>query len=341
MGNKRIAILNDTSRNAHFGCYAVMSTLARSLEAANLTPTALWPVFADWREFKSRLLALNVDGIVVNGEGTIHHSLENSAAASLCGLAQFVRQHLDIPVFLVNATLSDIADAHMEQLRWYSGIFARESRSHRYLQSFGIASQIVPDLSLYCEIPDSTRVRTSPPMVFDSVIKSTSRQLEQFATEHGFPFRTMFDQEYRKSVLTRAFYRRVARWDVLNRMLPSLFVSRRVTECKGFTTFVNELATASGIVTGRFHAMTLAVKTRTPFLAIESNTTKVSDFVKDALGSHRRVVNVNELSERFGRGRTADGIPRFDDEELTHIECFLARGRQALADMISTLSQAI
>ena len=71
---KTVGIFNDTSISGHYGCTAVMKTLTSELQQRGVKPAYLWPVAEDWKPHRALLEQYRPDIIVVNGEGTLHHS---------------------------------------------------------------------------------------------------------------------------------------------------------------------------------------------------------------------------------------------------------------------------
>jgi hypothetical protein len=87
------------------------------------------------------------------------------------------------------------------------------------------------------------------------------------------------------------------------------------------------------LVSGRYHAVTYAMLTRTPFVAVESNTPKISSMLQDAFGGTRRVVPAERLAE-IDVEEYAEWAPG----ELVALDAFCARARasaEAMADDIA------
>src|SRR3546814_8330327 len=84
---------------------------------------------------------------LVNGEGTIHRTSERDRARWLTELGPIASKH-GLPSFLVNAGLHDIDHGSAANLRAYTGIYVRDRHSRTILQGYGIASQVLPDLSM-------------------------------------------------------------------------------------------------------------------------------------------------------------------------------------------------
>ena len=93
--------------------------------------TSAWShrVGVDWRTFRPNSAIPAIAGIVVNGEGSIHHSASRPRARYLSQLGNFAHDDLGVPAFLLNATISDIEDDVADELRAFDRIWVRESGS--------------------------------------------------------------------------------------------------------------------------------------------------------------------------------------------------------------------
>ena len=144
-----VAIFNDTGATGHYGCELVMQAFTRGLAAHGMVPAWSHRVGVDWREFRDEVpRSPAIAGVIVNGEGSIHHSATRPRARYLSELGRFARDELGIPAFLINATISDIEDDVAEELRAFDRIWVRESGSRSVLAARTIACEVVPDLTL-------------------------------------------------------------------------------------------------------------------------------------------------------------------------------------------------
>jgi hypothetical protein len=74
------------------------------------------------------------------------------------------------------------------------------------------------------------------------------------------------------------------------------------------------------------------VLTRTPFIAIESNTRKIRSLLEDIFGNEDRILNLEAVAD----GSLIKAVERrtqFTPEEVVAIECYLDKARNA-ADMM-------
>ena len=113
---KQAVILNDTSFESHHGCEVVVENIKRLLFKNGIETISTNSVGVDWEQNKVFIRKLcESDIVVVNGEGTIHHS--QPRALELSSITRYVKRHLNIPVVLINSTIQDNDDEIIENLR--------------------------------------------------------------------------------------------------------------------------------------------------------------------------------------------------------------------------------
>lgn len=171
---------------------------------------------------------------------------------------------------MMNATIHAIEDGTAKNLAAFERIFVRESESRSVLAGYGVVSTVVPDLTVQAQAPRTDRRRGI--CATDSVVANSSQAVRALCREKGYPYCSMVCVPKSDSI-------------------PHPAASDYIDElCKWISS--HEL-----IITGRFHIVTLCIVTEPPFLAVESNTPKISSFVKDVFGDLRRVVDPAILSE--------------------------------------------
>ncbi len=262
---RRVALFNDTSRAGHYGCELVMREIERYLSLFGCTVVWRHYVGEDWREEAHALENSGADLVVVNGEGTIHHSATWHRAHTLSMVGPYARDVLMVPSFLINATIHEISEATAVNIRAFDFVYVRDSSSKKELERFAIVSQIVPDITLAAPATRSHKLR------------------------NGYC--------YAGSVLP----------DVENRIFDRGHQDRMKLLCvqrdrymddnppKDVESFTQSVSMHESMLTGRFHAVTICLLTRTPFVALESNTPKISALLKDIFGKPRRIIQPHEL----------------------------------------------
>ena len=179
-----LAIFNDTGATRHYGCELVMSTLTGGLTAHGMTSAWSHRVGVDWRTFRHEIPRFPaIAGIVVNGEGSIHHSASRPRARYLSQLGNFAHDDLGVPAFLLNATISDIEDDVADELRAFDRIWVRESGSLAELEARAITSKVVPDLTL--STPLKSAWRRSGICGTDSVLGEVSQAIATLCDRRG------------------------------------------------------------------------------------------------------------------------------------------------------------
>ncbi|RIA00711.1 polysaccharide pyruvyl transferase family protein [Cereibacter sphaeroides] len=321
---RRAGIFNDTSISGHYGCTAVMGTILRELAARDVAPAYLWPVAEDWKPHAARLDRVRPDFIVVNGEGTIHHSAERKRTRDLIDLAAHARK-LQVPAHLINASIEALDPQALEGLRQFTTIHVRETGSLRYLARHGIAARCVPDLSLAQPAPAAVAARSGI-LVTDSVLGEAARCLREFAAAVGAGHERMKP--------------RIGRWEKLRRDMgrlvrrsPALREWRPISDPDAF---IRRVAGAELVVTGRFHSVLLAILTDTPFVALASNTGKIEAVLMDVFGHTERLIREEDLADPAFL-RRLDGGLRFSEAE----RAALARYRERAATARATLFDGI
>ena len=318
----RVAIINDTRPTHHYGCMLVMENLTRLLSERGVEVVWTWPVGIDWRKHKSKLKRQpKVDAIVVNGEGTIHHSADRKHARALSEFATFAQNSLGVPCYLLNATLHKNDAALYESLKDYKAIYVRDKGSLEELQSFGLSGTYVPDLT-FAKAGQYERNPIKKCCVIDTALKSEIAALKQYCHENDFDFRSMVvarpsNANFFKS--PRPFVKNVAKW---------LMHDRHVSTQP--STFINYLNEHEIIVTGRYHTVTMCLKNKIPFVALESNTPKITYVLEDAIHNVERVIPFSELDKL-----DLKKLAHFSKNELRSLEVFIEKAESDIAAMIT------
>ena len=306
-------LLSDTSVSGHPGCVTVMQVIRRELAARNVSVAGTWPVALDRKWGLDLLPSLARSSVVVvNGEGTIHHTDQRWAARQLIESARYLKRRWASKVFLINATLEAVAPEDEGYLHDFDQVFVRENKSLKYLQSLGIAGAVmVPDLSLLSR-HEGPAMRSEQTVVTDSVLPQISARLAAYAKRASLPFQPM--QPSRPVSYLR--------WAIGSRSLDENALA-----------YYRLLAGSSGVVTGRFHAALFCIHARTPFLAVASNTSKIQQALLDATGRTDRIVTAEALD-----GDRLD-IPPFSAEEMSGIDAYISASETGAGRMFDRIAQ--
>ena len=303
-------LLNDTSVSGHPGCVTVMSAIRANLERRGIRVTGSWPVALDWNYGLYALPGYrHADVIVVNGEGTIHHTATRRAARELARSARNAKSRREVPVYLVNATLEAVAPEDLAELRHFDRIWVRESTSLNTLRDQGFDSAgVVPDLCLSADF--DTVPRRHGAVFTDSVLPGVTAALRQGAADTNAKFLAMQPPRALSYV----------KWAVNHAALSAAAAD-----------FYRSLARASAVITGRFHAVIFCLLARTPFLAVASNTSKIEAMLRDALGDDSRVVKPGGLA-------LAAAVPPYSADELARLGTYIAAARQQTQAMFDVIA---
>lgn len=284
----QVLVVNDTSIDNHQGCQSVMSAISALLRRNGMQPAFFWPAHTAWQgksEFEEALA--KVDLVLINGEGTIHHDRE--AGKRLLDIGTRARS-AGVPIALINVGWEKNSTALLSLLDHFDLIAARDSRSAERMRAGGAVVRVVPDLSIWFAnsqgfIPD----------------RSTPRSAIGF-TDNVDRFKALTLDELRSKCLARpvsitygdggcAQRLRFIRGGVsLSRDLlyPARFLAllrlrQRLWRVCGVTPqeFLSELSAFRLLVSGRFHACTMALSVGTPLIAQASNTDKISALFQD------------------------------------------------------------
>ncbi len=282
----RVVIANSTEAELHHGCWRVMSNIRRALAERGAEVIASHKAGTDWRDDRNFRTALaNADALLVNGEGTIHS--DRPAGLNLLELSEEARR-AGIYSALVNFSWAGMSGRHSSSLHDFNLIAARETRSRAELVELGIEVELMADMSL--AYPDTPTKAKQGIGWTDSVLSPVARRLHMLARGAGWshvPIQTPPGSGmFRRRHLAFADLARPAR--MFQNLRLDLAIHRDAERCPA--SYLSSIAGLEGLVTGRFHAICLAILVGTPFLAVESNTHKISALVADAGLSPERVV---------------------------------------------------
>lgn len=300
----KVAIFNDTrTKDKHFGCEIVMRNLEKLLRDSDLQPVWYWPVGRDWRKSLDQLPKRgDIDAVIVNGEGSIHHSESRDRPDILADVAKMARNYLEVPAFLINATLYQNSPRIYSKFKDFKKIYVRDAESLKELEENGLEGEIVPDLTL--SFPDHTPLIDRVGIgVTDSTIKHVNLDLKRACKQNNWAYCPMtvkipklpkIRDIAHPSKLARKVKRYITEWRLERLDREILSESPESPE-----SFLSWLTSKEIIITGRYHTVTLCLLTKTPFVAVESNTPKISSLLRDVFGSNHRVVSkVSDLPKQ-------------------------------------------
>jgi len=192
----------------------------------------------------------NCDAVVFNGEGTLHHG-NGGNLFEKCLLAK----ELGKKVFLINS-LWEKNEKSRQFLELFDLISVRDSTVKENVINDGYTGEVVVTPDMIFLDPDDTLPKSSVPMLafVDSVKRETSKRLFALAKKRECNFYSMSESEQKGVKPHRLAH-------LLDN--PPAFPF-------------------SLLVSGRFHASCLAIKSGIPVLSIKSNTAKTEGMLSDA-----------------------------------------------------------
>lgn len=338
-------LFNDTSYDDHHGCQLVIRQIRALAAEAGIHIAHASPVRHDWSKdaFLIERIA-QADLCIVNGEGTMH---DDAPAAMMLGALARHCSKLGIPCVLINSVWQNNRQL-IEFASEFSQIYVRDPLSRAELALSGIAAEVVPDLTLTFR-PEILRTGRRGLVLNGSVLKPIQQEL--WRTLKELPG----DQEVRYlSIRTvpplragnerRYFFKSLkANSKMWRHKLSSRLAHPDASPSKGLgrlrwrysvqstAEFLNTISAAEGVITGRFHMVTLCMITGTPFMALGSNTHKIEGLLEQAGLADRLCVNYAE-----GVGRLSS-LP-YSDEERQRLEEFLAGSLVAARRMFAGIA---
>ena len=320
----RVAIINNTRPTSHYGCLMVMKNLEALLKQQGVEVLWTWPVSVDWRKHKEKISSLpRVDAVIVNGEGTIHHGPRRWQAQALAEFVDYAHNVLNLPAYLINTTLYANEGSLYKYIERFNRIYVRDRSSFETLQTKKIESQYVPDMTFALK-PKFSYQPSKEVLVVDSVMQTDVPKLKAFSKKNQADYCSMIvarPSNYSFWKRPRRFLIETFKWAVKekNRSLnPSDFEAH--------------LAKYRLVVTGRYHTVTMCLKNRIPFVALESNTPKISFLLKEVFGNTHRVISADQLQNLELNQWNA-----FSKEELLAIDLFIEKAIDMNAKMIEEI----
>lgn len=334
-----VLVLNDTRVDRHQGCYFVMGAIRTLLARHGLDDVRYWPAHLDPRDdpnFNAALATAKL--VVINGEGTIHH--DRPAGKVLLAAGQHARS-TGVPVALINTGWEANSPELIATLNSFDLVAARDSRSASQMRMNGADVRVVPDLSLalaekHAATDNQDRTGIA---VTDNVDRFKALDLEllrrecdgeTLAISHGDPGIRGWARFLRDGISLREDLSHPATLAALLRMRHRLWERGAPNS----DSFIAALSGLELLVSGRFHACTLALARMTPIIAQSSNTGKIAALFQDAgLDAWRCMgpINLSAIEDARHRG--------WSDQERENIVLYRQRAVQDAERLFADLAQ--
>jgi Polysaccharide pyruvyl transferase len=276
------------------------------------------------------------DMIVVNGEGTLHHG--RPKGQWLLDIAD----HPDlagIPKALINALWQANPDHWLRKLSGFDLVATRDSKSAEEIHvATGIEVFRHPDLSVCTPIASKNFLRRGI-LVGDSVSGGAAASLAQLAVQLSrvsqsvshTPLITNEASKVQPTKLTGRLRKSLSKL----RFLVSTSGNLDIRFAKSLEEYLDLLMQCELSISGRFHSICLCIATRTPFIAVPSNSRKIEALLIDVGLSPDRIATRQNLSTSLVTGRDWS----FSPDELSGIEAFLATGQEQAEKLFDHLRE--
>jgi len=337
---KKAVVLNDTSFESHHGCEMVMQNISALLLVNGIQVIGTNPVGKDW-EVNSDLLKkmIRSDIVIVNGEGTLHHC--QPIAKKLITVAQYVNEHIGIPIVLINATYQSNGVDFANYVRYFDMVYVREGLSRDDLAQHGINSKVVPDLTFYSSFDLSRKMTSQKIGVSDSVYEDLSRDLYQFSLVNKYkylPALTHPDiQISNVAGIIKYLKYNIFRWVAQPLSLLGVKFDYRLLRIldyiDNYRDYIQEIASLGFLVAARYHSLCFALKTLTPFVALESNSHKVEGMLKDIGIGLERIVKQDKLHNL--------DMKKFSESELDLITMYVENAPRQIECMFQEIGKLL
>ncbi|MCT7604557.1 polysaccharide pyruvyl transferase family protein, partial [Aliarcobacter butzleri] len=302
---KKAILINDTSFEGHHGCTYVVDAIFENLADRGFQIIYTVPVGVNWmNDLKVIELLPTVDLIIVNGEGTLHHS--QSRGLDIVKITGFAKLHKIVCV-LINSSYEKNNSEISDYVRDFDMIYVRDKQSLIELKEKNIESEVVPDLSFYSSKPQIISKDNKLMGYSDSVFPNITVEL------------------FKKSQKEEAEFCPILSYD--SPMIESRYIPYAVNSSEQY---YKTISSYSYLITGRYHTVCLALQAKVPFYAIPSNSNKIEALLND-IGLNTDRIKLIENGFDFG-------IPfEFSNIELEKISEYIQISRKKITNMFDNI----
>lgn len=315
---KKAVILNDTSYESHHGCETVVKNIKELLLKNNIETIDTNPVGKNWLENKSFLENMSkVNIVVVNGEGTLHHS--QPRAKELITIGKYVEENINIPIVLINSTYQENSDELAKYMKYFDLVFVRETLSKNELEKYDIKSIVVPDMTFYSKYDLSQKNTSNKIGATDSVYIELSQKLYEMTLNKKYEYLPALTNPKYKIDSLRNFLRLI-KFRIFKTMKFILFnfnyklihqSVRMFYYIDGYNNYIQKISNLEFLIVARYHSLCFSLKTLTPFVALKSNSHKIEGMLEDIGIGEKRIIEENDIFNIE--------IKKFSDEEKERI----------------------
>lgn len=331
--SRSVLLLNDTDEEGtHFGCMRVMRTIREEFSQRGLTDLPSIKVGTHWQ--RDPVLTAMIDAadvVVINGEGTLHHGKRRGKWLLEAGHRVKMRGGR---VALINALWQENPPSWADLACGFDILACRDGRSAKDLSTAtGRDVTLLGDLSMLHPFSAPATERTGI-MVGCSVHGNVTEALARFAQrgDHDFVPLTVTMKVVPARLVGWRRWLRSQRYNWQNRRFRLRYPAARFV--RDDAEYLTELSRHRLVVTGRFHAVCLAILSGTPFLAVSSNSWKIEALISDIGLDPARLRSLDNLTQEA----LSDRDWNYSDQERAAITASLTRWRQDGKEMFDRIA---
>ena len=310
-------LLNDTRTEDHIGCQLGIENILLCCQKNNIHIIDTVKLGEDpCLRVQEKLNAF--DTIILNGEGTMHH---DAPRALKYMIALKMAKSANKKCVIINSVWQDnfLLNQFLDSCDL---IFCREGLSAKEINKQGKDCQVVPDMTFYKDLPPNKTTYYKDILVVDSVDKSFTKKLWWFAFRNRFRFLAM----------TSGYATYMNKYK-LRRLLS--FLSFGGVPPKPGKVTLPLIEGSQKIVTGRFHAICLAMLYKKAFAAFSSNTHKVEGLLND-IGLPTEIIL--SRNEPLDKSKILNALAACD-QKSNLIDEYITSSRKKIDEMFFKISQ--
>lgn len=306
----RAVLINTTDEIGHHGCILVNRQIDHYARLAGIDIIERLSLNQNWDNVRDFDIAL------VNGEGSLHSS--SKAAKRIAEVPDWAHSRQKKAV-LINSLYQDNDAAIDREIQKFDFIAVRDRYSQKRLRELGVDSMFMPDLTLTWGA--NTAALRGDILYNGSTRKQIRQRLFELAKRHNAKYLPILARPNRNKMRLYKYH--------LKRLFAyfapkGLWRSRNRSAIGQFDDFIALLSDQTkGLVSGRFHMITIALCLEIPFIAVSSNTHKL-EALADDLDLNDRLVDLEYLENQ------TDIIPAaFSENELEKIRIYRHKAKKS------------
>ena len=317
----RAVLINTTDEIGHHGCTLVNRQIDHYARLVGIDFVERLSLNQNWNTVRDFDIAL------VNGEGSLHGS--SKAAKRIAQVPDWAHSRQKKAI-LINSIYQNNDAAIDREIQKFDMIAVRDRYSQNRLRELGVDSTFMPDLTLTWDV--NPAICGSNVVYNGSTRKQIRQRLFELAKKHNSTYLPILARPNQNKTRLYKFHFK----QFLSYLAPKgLWRSRNqnaITQFEDFIAFLH--GSTKGLVSGRFHMITIALCLEIPFLAVPSNTHKLEALLGE-LDLNDRLVDLDYLENR------PDIIPAaFSENELKKIRIYRQEAKQ-LAETIFNKIKAL